>query len=391
MQILRICIFYIEIVESGLITMLSVLTQKGISVEYSRRNDTDVSLDGRAQQANNWGASLFVSIHANSNAGTPGTGTECYTYPAADAQNKQLSANVARAIANKFGIANRGHKVNDFAVLRLTNMPAILVETAFINNASDANLLRNRQADFVAAIANEILKYLGEAPGVDLNAFNKYSSNIGFFKGLGMTFTATSKVITTLSLVPHITLSGETSTEAKLSHTESVFNPLIDISKGHEGVANQLFSQLTTANIKIPFSKSELSASLTDVSLITEINDKISSSVKVLQGGVEVTLEAAFKYNSNVTGYQRFIITIERSLRHKYYPVPLRASANNPAYNTMPEYAEQRELPEGTPLRFKFPKVEVSPKEAMFAFTIGLIYGAIKILARDVAGVFLLK
>lgn len=79
----------------------------------------------------------------------------------ADAQNKQLSANIAEAIANKFDIANRGHKEADFAVLRLTNMPAILVETAFINNFSDANLLRNRQYDFSIVIANEILKYLG--------------------------------------------------------------------------------------------------------------------------------------------------------------------------------------------------------------------------------------
>jgi len=138
----------------------NILTQNGISVAYSRTSDTYVSLEGRAQQANSLGSSLFVSIHANSFAGAA-NGTECYTYPSADAKNKELSRNVSRAIANKFGIPNRGHKEEDFAVLRLTNMPAILVETAFISNASDANLLRNRQDDFATAIANEIIKYFG--------------------------------------------------------------------------------------------------------------------------------------------------------------------------------------------------------------------------------------
>ncbi len=138
----------------------NILTQNGVTVECSRTNDTAISLDGRAQHANNWGASLFVSIHANSASSSAATGTECFTYPTADAQNKQLSANIARAIANKFGIANRGHKEADFAVLRLTNMPAILVETAFINNTSDANLLKNRQGDFAQVIADEILKVI---------------------------------------------------------------------------------------------------------------------------------------------------------------------------------------------------------------------------------------
>ncbi|WP_265468848.1 N-acetylmuramoyl-L-alanine amidase [Clostridium botulinum] len=103
------------------------MTKRGISVEYSRKDDRYIGLDMRAQQANNWGASLFVSIHTNSASSSAATGTECYTYPTADFKNKELSQNIAKAIANKFGIVNRGHKEEDFAVLRLTNMPAILI------------------------------------------------------------------------------------------------------------------------------------------------------------------------------------------------------------------------------------------------------------------------
>ena len=35
-------------------------------------------------------------------------------------------------------------------------MPAILIETAFINNANDANKLKTRENDFASAIANQI-------------------------------------------------------------------------------------------------------------------------------------------------------------------------------------------------------------------------------------------
>lgn len=137
----------------------NILTQQGITVEYSRKNDTNITLEGRAEMANNWGASLFVSIHANSNEGLPGTGTECYTYPTADVQNKNLSANVASSISNKLGLTNRGHKEADYAVLRLTNMPAILIETAFINNANDVSKLRYNQDDFATVIVIQILEY----------------------------------------------------------------------------------------------------------------------------------------------------------------------------------------------------------------------------------------
>ena len=45
-------------------------------------------------------------------------------------------------------------------VLKHTNMPAVLVETAFISNDDDANLLANNQDDFARAIARGITDYV---------------------------------------------------------------------------------------------------------------------------------------------------------------------------------------------------------------------------------------
>ena len=61
----------------------ALLNGRGISIKYSRTNDTYLSLEDRARLANAWGADLFVSIHANS-ATSSVRGTECYTHPTAN-------------------------------------------------------------------------------------------------------------------------------------------------------------------------------------------------------------------------------------------------------------------------------------------------------------------
>ena len=163
-----------DIVLSIALKLGALLNGRGISIKYSRTTDTYLSLEERARLANAWGADLFVSIHANS-ATSSVRGTECYTHPTANTATKTLSGNVSRAIASKFGISNRGHKEANFAVLRLSNMPAILVETAFISNSSDANLLNTKQADFANAIFNEIYNYFGN-PVTNISLINELAS-----------------------------------------------------------------------------------------------------------------------------------------------------------------------------------------------------------------------
>ena len=166
----------------------ALLNGRGISIKYSRTNDTYLSLEDRARLANAWGADLFVSIHANS-ATSSVRGTECYTHPTANTATKTLSANISRSIASKFGIPNRGHKEANFAVLRLSNMPAILVETAFISNSSDANLLNTRQDDFANAIFNEILNYFNMS--ISTSTILDQINNSGFAELFGVKFTQT--------------------------------------------------------------------------------------------------------------------------------------------------------------------------------------------------------
>ena len=139
----------------------NILANHGVTVGYSRTTDVFLELADRATRANNFGANVFVSVHCNAFSDTSAKGVETYSYP-----GSTTGANLSKAIQNNIIASgaytvNRGTKTADFAVLRLTNMPAALVELAFITNAQDADILRNRQNDLAVAVSKGILNYLG--------------------------------------------------------------------------------------------------------------------------------------------------------------------------------------------------------------------------------------
>lgn len=138
-----------------------ILKNHDVNVGYSRTTDIFVELEDRASLANNFGANVFVSIHCNAFTDSSAKGMETYSYPGSTSGGK-LSKDVHDSIISE-GVytVDRGMKTANFAVLRLTNMPAALIETAFITNAQDANILKNRQDELALAIAKGILKNLG--------------------------------------------------------------------------------------------------------------------------------------------------------------------------------------------------------------------------------------
>lgn len=141
------------------------LKSVGVDVKLSRETKGTIlgtnlnsSLNKRAEMANKWEADLFISMHCNSFHVTSANGTEVYTY-SKKSKAYALAENICNAICKKLGTTNRGVKTSNFVVLSKTNMPAMLIELAFISNASDAQLLKNKQDDFVDAIFNEICSY----------------------------------------------------------------------------------------------------------------------------------------------------------------------------------------------------------------------------------------
>ena len=153
----------------------------GVEVVYTRKNDRHVSLEERTAIANGANADLFISIHANSSNNRDARGVETYslsltaspestelatrenalaqsslhdlpelikkvTRDQKIAESKQLAVDIQSALSQELQLVsrretNRGVKQAPFVVLIGANMPAVLSEISFVNNASDENLL----------------------------------------------------------------------------------------------------------------------------------------------------------------------------------------------------------------------------------------------------------
>ncbi len=137
-------------------------------VKTSRNSPNEVlgtsnstSLSTRVNAANSWPANYFISIHANANTNSAINGTEVYVYQEYS-QSYYLAERVLNAIVSELGTKNNGVRVRpSLYVLRKTNMPAILIELAYITNAIDAEKLRNNQYQFAEAIYSGLLVYFG--------------------------------------------------------------------------------------------------------------------------------------------------------------------------------------------------------------------------------------
>ena len=123
--------------------------------------DTNSSLRTRTEQANQWGADYFLSIHTNANVNPAINGTEAYVY-AVNTPSYELAVNIVNEIVRRLGTKNNGiYARPSLDVLRRTNMPAVLIELAYLSNEGDAALLADKPYEFAYAIYVGLLNYLG--------------------------------------------------------------------------------------------------------------------------------------------------------------------------------------------------------------------------------------
>lgn len=137
-----------------------ILTSWGYSVNYSRTTDEALSLEKRAQLANEWGADYFVSVHCNSNVNPIYKGISTYYYREGTI-SEDFALTVNNAVVRQTELLDLGIFSANFAVLRLTSMPAILVENAFLSNPYEASLLATNsfRQNCATGIANGIAEF----------------------------------------------------------------------------------------------------------------------------------------------------------------------------------------------------------------------------------------
>ncbi len=133
------------------------LVQNGIQVAYTRTTDLYRNANERVHIANNSEGDLFISLHRNSSP-YPNTyrGVETQIYNTGD-KKEIYSNNINKALSN-IGFRNMGINYRqDVAVLKYTNMPALLLEVGFIHSNCDNDLFDNCLEQVASAIVLGIL------------------------------------------------------------------------------------------------------------------------------------------------------------------------------------------------------------------------------------------
>lgn len=162
-----------------------ILEQKGFTVIMTREEDVSLEtldnsnknrhvrdLSARTNIINRSNAQLFVSIHVNCNLKKPSTEGAIVFYNIKYEQNKTLAYFVQRSL-NSLEINGRKRTIHDpvqakYYVLTNSNVPGVLVETAFISNRAERQELTKEtfRENTANAILQGIEQYLWDSTRV---------------------------------------------------------------------------------------------------------------------------------------------------------------------------------------------------------------------------------
>lgn len=181
-----------------------------IQVKLTRSADRFLSLDQRARMANELGADLFLSLHANSGPSPEAQGFELFTlstdeenidesareraetensvlwqfegrdrdeveddlvyiiehlnYTTNSHNSRRLASMLQTQLGEAMNVPNRGRKRAPFYVLKETRMPAVLLEVGFLSNPEEERLIQTAdyQDRFVQAVSKTLDSYRQE-------------------------------------------------------------------------------------------------------------------------------------------------------------------------------------------------------------------------------------
>ena len=141
------------------------LTQYGVEVKMSRTKDENDPLSEEIRECNSFSPDLAVDIHNNAGGGD---GAEVFHHYGGG-KGKTLATNILDEII-KVGQNSRGAKTRKntagqdyYGFIREVSAPAVIIECAFVDNATDVEILATdgKRKSMGQAIAKGILKTLG--------------------------------------------------------------------------------------------------------------------------------------------------------------------------------------------------------------------------------------
>jgi N-acetylmuramoyl-L-alanine amidase len=140
---------------------------KGHEVRLTREDDVFISIGSRARFANLMKADLFICLHMNADPDEdiPGMkearGAEIWIYPKSRRGGMLAQAIGARIVGAFPDEPWRGVKEEEFGVLVMTSMPAVLIEMGFIDHSETSRRMADPivQRVMAEAIAQGVEDY----------------------------------------------------------------------------------------------------------------------------------------------------------------------------------------------------------------------------------------
>lgn len=178
--------FYYNVAEKDLNMQIyrklrSKLEELGYKVLTSRDSDIDVDfVTERSRMVNKTNSDIFISIHFNATGNTysKASGIQTYSYsdepdypskinkywhnhPDRMSESKRLATAIHSSLLAETGAKDAGLLESDYAVLRETAKPAVLLELGYMDNFSENQQIRDShyQDKLVAGIVKGIQKY----------------------------------------------------------------------------------------------------------------------------------------------------------------------------------------------------------------------------------------
>lgn len=265
---------------------------KVVKVLLTRTTDKYLTLSERANYANRNNADYFMSVHINAGRGT---GYESFIHSSNSSASNKAQNTVHSEAVKAMAVTDRGKKKANFAVLRLTKMPAILPENLFIDRKEDAAKLK--QSKFLDQVAKGhaigIAKFLGLKKKTSDTTTKKTSSN----SKSTSTKAVSKSTYTGSSLVDYLKSIGQPSTFAHRKQLARKYG-----IKNYTGTASQNTRLLNALH------GNKTSAKATTTKKYTPRSFKVGQKVKIKS--------SAKKYSrSNVTipnKYKNKTMTIQQ-------------------------------------------------------------------------------
>lgn len=108
--------------------------------DFSTKKRRDLSY--RTRVANQSGADLYLSIHANSFPQSIYRGAQTF-YEKSDPNSKYLAEAIQNQFIKRLKPDRRRAKAGDYRVLNDTDMPGVMIEVGFLSNPDEAKLLED--------------------------------------------------------------------------------------------------------------------------------------------------------------------------------------------------------------------------------------------------------